>query len=76
MKAARELGPDEWQYAEIGRKKGIFKKAGKNDDGSPDWQTRLVKDACIFLNRPGFPTGPGLRAAPARAWARASTTAT
>jgi hypothetical protein len=59
VKAARELGPDEWQYAEIGRKKGIFKNAGKNDDGSPDWQTRLVKDACIFLNRPGFPTGPG-----------------
>jgi hypothetical protein len=24
-----------------------------------DWRTRLVGDACIFLNRPGFPGGAG-----------------
>jgi hypothetical protein len=58
-KAARRLGPDTWQFAKIARKKGIFAKVGKNDDGSPDRRTRLVQDACIFLNRPGFRTGPG-----------------
>lgn len=50
---------DEWQFAKLGRKKGIFKQVGKNDDGSPDWQTRVVHDACIFLNRDGFPNGDG-----------------
>ena len=59
VKMARALGDDEWQFAKIGRKKGIYAKVGKNDDGSPDWRTRLVKDACIFLNRVGFGAGPG-----------------
>jgi len=59
VRAARELKPSEWQYAKVARRKGIYKVAGKNDDGSPDWQTRIVDDACIFLNRPGFRTGAG-----------------
>ena len=59
VKMARKLDDDEWQFAKIGRKKGIYAKVGKNDDGTPDWRTRLVKDACIFLNRPGFAAGPG-----------------
>ncbi|MFI5053191.1 MAG: hypothetical protein ACHQDE_02425 [Acidimicrobiia bacterium] len=58
-KAARRLGPDTWQFARIGKKKGIFAKVGKNDDGTADRRTRLVKGACIFLNRPGFANGPG-----------------
>ena len=32
------------------------------DDGRAnrvEWRTRLVDDACIFLNRPGFEAGPG-----------------
>ncbi|HEY7107738.1 MAG TPA: hypothetical protein VH986_15160 [Acidimicrobiia bacterium] len=56
---ARKLGDDEWQYAKRGRKKGIAVKVGKDEDGTPDYRTRLVKGACVFLNRPGFPTGPG-----------------
>ncbi len=36
-----------------GRRKGVTKEA----DGTRI--TRLVDGACIFLNRPGFPTGPG-----------------
>jgi hypothetical protein len=59
VKAARMLRDDEWQFKNVARKKGVFAKVGKNDDGSPDWRTRLVKDACIFLNRTDFPTGPG-----------------
>jgi hypothetical protein len=59
VKASKTLTADEWQYAKLGKKRGVFKKAGKNDDGSPDWQTRVVQDACIFLNRTDFAAGPG-----------------
>jgi hypothetical protein len=59
VRASKELAAWEWQFRDVGRKRGIFKQVGKNDDGSPDWQTRIVKDACVFLNRPGFPTGAG-----------------
>jgi hypothetical protein len=59
VKAARKLPDDVWQFAKTGRKRGIFAKAGKDEDGKQEWRTRLVEDACVFLNRPGFPTGPG-----------------
>jgi len=59
VKLARDLGPDEWQFAEVGRKKGIYASLGKDEDGTPEWRTRRVEGACIFLNRPDFPTGPG-----------------
>jgi hypothetical protein len=35
-------------------KKGVWANAGKDE-----WRTRLVDDACVFLNRPGFAAGPG-----------------
>ena len=59
VRASRELTSDDWQFAKSGRKKGIFAKAGKDEDGKTEWRTRLVEDACIFLNRPGFPAGAG-----------------
>ena len=59
VKAARKLGDDVWQHAKAGRKRGIYAKSGKNDDGKQEWRTRLVDDACIFLNGPDFPAGPG-----------------
>jgi hypothetical protein len=58
-RVAKELTDDEWQFRSAGRKKGIYAKAGKDDDGRTEWRTRLVEDACIFLNRPGFAGGPG-----------------
>jgi hypothetical protein len=58
-KIANRLTDDEWQFAEIGRKKGIATKVGKDEDGVMEWRTRIVDDACIFLNRSDFPTGPG-----------------
>jgi hypothetical protein len=58
-RVARSLSDDEWQFAASGRKKGIYAKAGKDDDGKQEWRTRLVEDACIFLNRPGFSGGVG-----------------
>lgn len=53
-RAAATLTADEWQFIDEGRRGGIVET---NDDG--DVVSRLVDDACIFLNRPGFPTGPG-----------------
>jgi hypothetical protein len=61
--AARTLTPDEWQHAAEGRR-GVVRR---EPDGTRT--TRLVDEACIFLNRPGFPGGPGCalhRAAMAR----------
>jgi hypothetical protein len=51
--AARTLTPDDWQYAAAGRRGVVDRQA----DGTRT--TRLVDDACIFLNRPDFPGGPG-----------------
>jgi len=51
--AAAELGPDEWQFRSVG-KGGHWKT---REDGG--LKTRVVEGACIFLNRPGFPAGPG-----------------
>ncbi|HEX7097589.1 MAG TPA: hypothetical protein VF183_17015 [Acidimicrobiales bacterium] len=54
-KAAARLTKANWQFKKEARKLGgaIY----VNDDG--ETVTRLVDDACIFLNRPGFPGGPG-----------------
>jgi hypothetical protein len=59
VKVARRLRDDEWQFAPAARKKGIYAKCGKDEDGKQEWRTRLVDDACIFLNRPDFPGGAG-----------------
>ena len=53
-----DIPDDLWQFAKIGKKQGIAAKVGKHD-GKTDWRTRLVDDACIFLNRPGWKSGPG-----------------
>ncbi len=52
--AAATLGPEEWQFRAQGRRRGVVKttRAGER-------MTRIVEGACLFLNRPGFPTGPG-----------------
>jgi hypothetical protein len=51
-KVAATLTPEEWQNH--GAKKQVIHK---NKDG--ELVTRLVDDACIFLNRPGFAAGAG-----------------
>lgn len=53
-RVAARLTDAEWQFAKKGRKKGVWAKVGKGD-----WRTRLVDDACIFLNRTGFAGGTG-----------------
>ncbi|MGH9058049.1 MAG: hypothetical protein ACRDZY_00810 [Acidimicrobiales bacterium] len=52
--AAKTLTADEWQHAGVARRGGIVRT---QRDGTRI--TRLVDGACIFLNRTGFPTGPG-----------------
>jgi hypothetical protein len=50
---AARLRPDQWQFHAEGRRKGIIRRQGA------DVISRRVKGACIFLNRPEFPGGPG-----------------
>jgi hypothetical protein len=61
VQAAKKLTADEWQFAKLGRKKGIYERVDDEEsvDGKPEWKTVTVKDACIFLNRPDFAAGPG-----------------
>jgi hypothetical protein len=58
-KAAAKLTPEQWQFwkqarPRQGKRLRIFERKGTGD-----LTTRVVRDACIFLNRPGFPGGPG-----------------
>jgi len=52
-RAARQLTAEQFQHIERARRIGVFKEQGG------ELKTRLVDGACIFLNRPGFPGGPG-----------------
>jgi len=62
VKVSKTLSADEWQLQKLARKGGIYEKVppepGDEDDG-PEWKTRVVDDACIFLNRTDFAAGPG-----------------
>jgi hypothetical protein len=53
-KVAATLVPEQWQYHGVAQKRGVLKR-NKHDE----LVTHVVDDACIFLNRPGFPTGAG-----------------
>jgi len=53
--AAATLTAAQWQWRSKGRgRRGVVRRTR---EGQP--VTRLVEDACIFLNRPGWPGGPG-----------------
>lgn len=52
---AEELDESEWQFRLDSDELGG--PIHRNDEG--EWVTQLVDDACIFLNRPGFPGGAG-----------------
>jgi hypothetical protein len=54
---AGQLKKKTWQYAEVGRRKGITE--ADELDGEPARRTRTVDGACVFLNRPGFAGGEG-----------------
>jgi hypothetical protein len=52
--AAKTLTAEQWQFAAKGRRGGL---THRGPGGVA--VTKLVDGACIFLNRPGFPGGPG-----------------
>lgn len=53
--AARRLPAELWQFRETGQANGVTVAGEDGGEGC----TRRVEGACIFLNRNGFPTGPG-----------------
>ena len=54
-KYIKRLDADDWQFKKESKQLGG--PITTNEDG--DTVSRLVDDACIFLNRPEFPGGPG-----------------
>lgn len=56
---AERLRPDHMQFHAKLAKKGFTTQGDRDADGQPTMQTRLVDDACIFLNRSGFAGGVG-----------------
>lgn len=53
--AVRQLTDDNWQHRRRARREGG--PIVRNDEG--EWVTRLIDDACVFLNAPDFPGGAG-----------------
>ena len=51
--------PKHMQFHAKALKKGYLRDGDPDDEGNPTTMTRLVDDACIFLNRPGFAGGAG-----------------
>jgi len=53
--AAEGLTSEQWQFREVARQRGgpLRRRNGRATT------TRLVEGACIFLNRPGYPSGAG-----------------
>ena len=56
---AADLGPDEWQFHDVGRSGGTLERDSWTELEDGVRKTRVVEGACIFLNRPGFPAGAG-----------------
>ncbi len=52
--AVAQLDPARWQFSAMAVRQGWFKRLPNGVVG-----TRVVQEACIFLNRPGFVTGAG-----------------
>jgi hypothetical protein len=53
------LEPRHMQFHAQAVKKGFLRAGERDDEGNVPTVTRLVDDACIFLNRPGFEGGVG-----------------
>jgi hypothetical protein len=59
VKAFVRLEPRHMQFHAKAVKGGFLRSGDPDPDGSAGTATRLVDDACIFLNRPGFAGGVG-----------------
>jgi hypothetical protein len=58
-KAAATLTPDQWQFWKQGQPRQGKRLRIFERKGTGELTTRVVRDACIFLNRPEFPGGAG-----------------
>ena len=59
VRAFVRLEPRHMQFHAQAVKKGFLRAGEADADGNAPTVTRLVDDACIFLNRPGFEGGVG-----------------
>jgi hypothetical protein len=59
VKAFVRVRPEHMQFHRKAIRGGFLRPGDPDDDGNPVTVTRLVDDACIFLNRPGFEGGVG-----------------
>ena len=59
VRAFVRLEPRHMQFHAKAVKKGFLRPGDPDADGTVPTATRLVDDACIFLNRPGFEGGVG-----------------
>jgi hypothetical protein len=59
VRAFVRLDPSQMQFHAEAVAEGFLAPGEPGDDGERVTTTRLVDDACIFLNRPGFAGGPG-----------------
>jgi hypothetical protein len=53
------MEPDHMQFHADALANGITMDGDPDEEGAPSTVSRLVDDACIFLNRPGFAGGTG-----------------
>lgn len=58
LSAAAELSPSIWQYHGYGERKKLVVRDSVGGDHDRR-RTRIVRGACVFLNRPGFAGGAG-----------------
>lgn len=59
VRAFVRMRPEQMQFHAEAVEAGFLAPGDDADDGTPVTTTRLVDDACIFLNRPGFERGAG-----------------
>ena len=59
VKAFINVKPEHMQFYNDAVEKGFLDAGEPDSDGNPVTVTRLVDDACIFLNRPDFEGGAG-----------------
>jgi hypothetical protein len=59
VRAFVRVQPEQMQFHAKAVRGGFLRPGDPDKDGLPTTTTRLVDDACIFLNRPGFEGGVG-----------------
>ncbi|MFK7918402.1 MAG: hypothetical protein AB8G14_10020 [Ilumatobacter sp.] len=53
------VSPEHMQFHGVALADGVTRRGDLDSNGEPTVVSTLVDDACVFLNRPGFPAGAG-----------------